>query len=149
MRQLLYASHTPLDIAPAALDAILTASRSNNALIGITGLLIFIDGGFLQMLEGDERPLRELYTRIATDRRHAGPRLMLDREVPARTFADWSMGFERPALDDPETAGMFGVARSAIHDRLSPGTGRIVAMMLETFYRVQRDELPLNLRQAG
>jgi hypothetical protein len=44
---------------------------------------------------------------------------------------------------------MFGVARSAIHDRLSPGTGRIVAMMLETFYRVQQDGLPLNLQQAS
>ena len=74
---------------------------------------------------------------------------MLDREVRARAFVGWSMGFERPAMDDPETAGMFGVARSAIHDRLSRGTGRIVAMMLQTFYHVQHSDLPLNLYYAG
>jgi len=50
---------------PGDLDDILTASRRNNALMGISGLLLFIDGGFLQMLEGEERAVRELYTRVA------------------------------------------------------------------------------------
>jgi hypothetical protein len=149
MRQLLYVSHTSQNIAPGDLDDILTQSRRNNGLMGITGLLLLIDGGFLQMLEGDEVGVRSLYARIAADRRHWDAHLMLDREVSVRAFADWSMGFERPMIDDPETAGMFGVARSAIHGRLSPGTGRIVAMMLQTFYRVQQSDLPLNLYYAG
>jgi hypothetical protein len=97
-----------------------------------------------KILEGEERAVRELYTRIASDPRHRNARLMLDREVPCRAFPEWSMGFERPCMDDPETAGMFGVAREAIHGRLSPGTGRIVAMMLQTFYAVQQSDLPLN-----
>ncbi|HKU55240.1 MAG TPA: BLUF domain-containing protein [Rhizomicrobium sp.] len=149
MRQLLYVSNTALEIGLNDLDRILTTSRRNNAMMGITGLLLFIDGGFLQILEGEERAVRELYTRIACDPRHRNPRLMLDREIPARAFPDWSMGFERPCMDDPETAGMFGVAREAIHGRLSPGTGRIVAMMLQTFYAVQHSDLPLNLYYAG
>ena len=149
MRQLLYVSQTSPDLAVGELDEVLTASRRNNAMLGITGLLLYIEGGFLQVLEGDERPLRELYTRIGEDRRHWNVRLMLDREVRERSFVGWSMGFERPAMDDPETAGMFGVARSAIHDRLSPGTGKIVAMMLQTFYHVQHSDLPLNLYYAG
>jgi hypothetical protein len=69
--------------------------------------------------------------------------------VAERAFAGWSMGFERPCMDDPETAGMFGVARSAIRDQLSPRTGRIVALMLQTFYRVQHSDLPVNLYYAG
>jgi hypothetical protein len=149
MRQLLYVSNTLSDLAPAALDNILTASRRNNALLGITGLLLYIDGGFLQMLEGEERALRELHGRICADRRHWDLRLMLDRESGARAFPGWSMGFERPCMDDPESAGMFGVARSAIQDQLSPKTGRIVAMMLQTFYRVQHSDLPVNLYYAG
>jgi hypothetical protein len=149
MRQLLYVSNTLPDLAPGALDDILTASRRNNAMMGITGLLLYIDGGFLQMLEGDELALRELHTRIADDRRHWDMRLMLDRETPVRAFPSWSMGFERPCMDDPESAGMFGVARAAIHDQLSPKTGRIVAMMLQTFYRVQHSDVPVNLYYAG
>jgi hypothetical protein len=149
MRQLLYVSKTESDIALGELDDILTASRRNNALMGITGLLLFLDGGFLQILEGEERAVRELYTRVAGDSRHRNAQLMLDCEIPCRAFPGWSMGFERPCMDDPETAGMFGVAREAIHGRLSPGTGRIVAMMLQTFYCVQHSDLPLNLYYAG
>ena len=149
MRQLLYVSNTVDELGLSDLDKVLTASRRNNAMMGITGLLLFIDGGFLQILEGEERAVRELYTRIAGDPRHRNTRLMLDREVPGRAFPEWSMGFERPCMDDPETAGMFGVAREAIHGRLSPGTGRIVAMMLQTFYHVQHSDVPLNLYYAG
>lgn len=149
MRQLLYVSNTAHNVSVGDLDDILTQSRRNNAMLGITGLLLFIDGGFLQMLEGEERAVRELYTRVATDPRHANPHLMLDREVPARAFPEWTMGFERPCMDDPETAGMFGVAREAINGRLSPGTGRIVAMMLQTFYAVQHSDVPVNLYYAG
>ena len=149
MRQLMYASHTSPDLTARELDRVLTASRRNNHMLGITGLLLYIDGGFLQMLEGDERALRELHTRIADDRRHWDLRLMLDRETPVRAFPGWSMGFERPCMDDPESAGMFGVAHAAIHDQLSPKTGRIVAMMLQTFYRVQHSDLPVNLYYAG
>jgi hypothetical protein len=138
MRQLLYVSNASCGLAPRALDAILSASRANNILLGITGLLLHIDGGFLQILEGDERAVRELYARIAADRRHREPRILLDREIAVPTFTGRSMGFERPCLNDPETAGMFGVTHETIHGRLSPAAGRIVALMLETFYRTQR-----------
>lgn len=123
-----------------ALDAILSASRANNAMQDITGLLLHIDGGFLQILEGEDRAVGELYVRIAADPRHREPRILLDREITARAFTGCSMGFERPCLKDPETAGMFGVARETIHGRLSPAAGRIVALMLETFYRTQRND---------
>jgi hypothetical protein len=122
--------------------------RANNTLLGITGLLLHIDGGFLQILEGDERAVRELYSRIAADRRHREPRILLDREIAAPTFTGCSMSFERPSLNDPETAGMFGVTRETIHGRLSPAAGRIVALMLETFYRTQRSDTALSA-QAG
>ena len=149
MRQLLYVSHTGRQLAPGELNDILVTARANNGVLGITGLLLHIDGGFLQMLEGEEIAVRELYTRIAADRRHADASIMLDREIPCRVFADWSMGYECPNLNDPETAGMFGVVRSAVHAQLASGTGRIVAMMLQTFYRVQNSDLPLNLYYAG
>ena len=149
MRQLLYVSKTAQPVSLGDLDDILTASRRNNAQSGITGLLLFIDDGFLQVLEGDEKAVRDVYARVARDPRHGEAMVMLDREIPVRAFPEWSMGFERPCMDDPETAGMFGVAREAINGRLSPATGRIVAMMLQTFYAVQHSDLPVNLYYAG
>ena len=49
MRQLLYVSSTADEPSLDDLDQVLTASRRNNAMMGITGLLLFIDGGFLQV----------------------------------------------------------------------------------------------------
>jgi Sensors of blue-light using FAD len=145
MRQLLYVSDTA-ELSTAELDAIVTVARRNNQMLGLTGLLIHGDGGFLQLLEGDERAVRDTYGRICADTRHRDPRLLLDRESP-RGFAGWSMGFEQVQENDPETAGLFGVMREARANRLSPGAGRIIAMMLETFYRVRRDDA-LDLAKA-
>jgi hypothetical protein len=147
MRQLVYASNAS-DLAADELDAIVTVARRNNQMLGLTGLLIHGDGGFLQLLEGEERAVRDTYGRICTDTRHQGPRLLLDRESP-RGFAGWSMGFEQVQENDPETAGLFGVMREARASRLSPGAGRIIVMMLETFYKVRRLDGPLPVRQAG
>ena len=88
MRQLLYVSSTPRNITPATLDRILAASRANNALLGITGLLIYIDGGFLQILEGEERVVRELYMRISTD-----------RGLPPLKWSSLKYGFDQGGLD--------------------------------------------------
>jgi hypothetical protein len=147
MRQLLYVSNCARDIAAGDLNAILESARRNNGALGITGLLLYIDGGFLQVLEGEERGLREIYARICADKRHWNTRLLLDREAP-RAFGQWSMGFEHLNGEDPETAGMFGVTREAIAGKLSPTAGKVVATMLETFYRVQTCDV-LGLRQRA
>ena len=58
------------------------------------------------------------------------------------------MGYEHLTGEDPETAGMFGVTREAIAGKLSPAAGKVVATILETFYRVQTGDV-LGLRSTG
>ncbi len=147
MRQLLYVSNCARNIAADELRAILEISRHNNQASGITGLLLYIDGGFLQVLEGEDRAVQETYARIRADQRHWEARLLLDREGP-RAFGDWSMGFTHLTGDDPKTAGMFGATREAIAGKLSATAGMEVMVMLETFYRVQTGT-SLDLRQQA
>ena len=136
MRQLLYVSNTSRKIAVAELNGILHAARRNNALLGVSGMLLYIDGGFLQILEGEERALRDLYARICNDKRHWEQRLLLDQSAtPA--FTGWSMGFDRLASDMPENASLFGITSEAIAGRLSPRAGGALVTMLKTFYSVQ------------
>src|SRR5580698_9924282 len=147
MRQLLYVSNCARDIAASDLNAILESARRNNPARGITGLLLYIDGGFLQVLEGEDGAVAEIYARICADQRHWNTRTLLDRQAP-RAFGQWSMGFEHLRGGDPENAGMFGVTCDAIAGRLSPTAGKVVATMLETFYRVQTGDV-LGLRQRA
>ena len=140
MHQLLYVSNCSQSIPASDLDDILLVSRKNNIACDVTGMLLYIDGGFLQILEGAKGTLDEVYARIGADKRHFNPRLLLDRTVPERCFVGWSMGFEHLRGRAGEIQGMFGITSEAIAGRLSPGAGRVVATMLETFYRVQLGE---------
>jgi hypothetical protein len=90
--RLMYASRTPEGAAPEVLAGILKQSKSNNASAGITGLLCFSDGIFLQVLEGGRRAVSALYHRIAADPRHHDVVLLSYAEITERRFAGWSMG---------------------------------------------------------
>lgn len=72
---------------------ILEESRVKNAVCGITGLLLYGDGVFFQVLEGAEPDVRARYARIEKDRRHQGLLVAVEREVEERSFGSWSMGY--------------------------------------------------------
>lgn len=73
--------------------ALLRVSRRNNASRGLTGLLLYRDQCFLQVLEGPEREIVSVIEKIEADPRHHSFRT-LNREVGQRQFGAWQMGFE-------------------------------------------------------
>jgi hypothetical protein len=90
--RLLYASRAAAAVDADMLTAILKKSRANNAASGVTGLLCFSAGIFLQVLEGGRLPVNKLYHRIAGDPRHTDVALLSYTEITERSFAGWSMG---------------------------------------------------------
>ncbi len=90
--RLMYASRAATGMGPEALAAILRQSRSANPAHGITGVLCYSEGIFLQVLEGGRGAVNRLYNRIVADPRHRGSELMLYEEVNERRFAGWAMG---------------------------------------------------------
>ena len=132
MRQLLYLSNTHRDVSDDLLADILAVSRRNNKPAGITGVLLYLEGGFLQVLEGEDRAVAEVYKRICADKRHWNTSVLLDRNAP-RAFAEWSMGFEKPAAIGE---GMFALTRDAIDGKLEPGAPAEIMALLKTFYRI-------------
>ena len=67
------------------------ASAQRNAECGITGSLAYIDGHFIQVLEGEMYPLEDTFERICNDFRHREMRLIDYQAVPARLFPHWHM----------------------------------------------------------
>jgi len=132
MRQLLYASNTSRDFTDAMLHDVLAASRRNNSACGITGILLYVSGGFMQVLEGEAQAVQATFARICADKRHWNTTVLLDREAP-RAFAEWSMGFERPTRDQE---GIFALTQDAIAGKLNPDASAEIPAMLRTFYRI-------------
>jgi hypothetical protein len=123
--RLLYASRAVPPIDHDALLAIVRKSKANNPPHGITGVLCFGEGIFLQLLEGGREPVNRLYHRIVTDPRHTDVELLCYEEISERRFAGWAMGqvnisrlnpalllkySERPGLDPFAVSGHVSMA---------------------------------------
>lgn len=89
--RLLYASRA-LDTSPDAIDAILAQSRQYNPTCGITGILCYGGGIFLQAIEGGRMVVSELYGHIQRDPRHKDVVLLHYEEISERRFGGWTMG---------------------------------------------------------
>lgn len=93
--QLVYTSTATVEFWPDDLLNLVEKARLNNGPAGLTGMLLFHQKHFLQLLEGPEIAVRNLFDRIAQDPRHTNIRVLLSELVPARSFAGWTMGFEQ------------------------------------------------------
>ena len=86
---------------------ILQASRKNNVRLGITGILVYRDGNFMQVLEGTEKNIAELMSSIGKDSRHRGVLVLLKKKIAERQFPQWSMAFKDLNELSPEDAAAF------------------------------------------
>ncbi|MBK5207687.1 MAG: BLUF domain-containing protein [Polaromonas sp.] len=89
--RLLYASRA-VDTSPEAIEAILSQSRQHNPTCGITGILCYGGGIFLQAIEGGRMAINELYSHIQRDKRHKDVVLLQYEEISERRFGGWTMG---------------------------------------------------------
>ncbi|GAA4012027.1 hypothetical protein GCM10022408_25760 [Hymenobacter fastidiosus] len=99
---LIYQSRASAPFTDAELAALLLGSRTYNRHVHVTGLLLHApDGRFLQILEGEEADVCQLYyAKILSDPRHYQCQVLGEGHCAERSFADWSMGFQVAQADD-------------------------------------------------
>ena len=89
--RLLYCSRA-VDASSEAVEAILRSAREHNPACGITGILCYGDGVFMQCIEGGRMQVNELFASILKDPRHQDVALLHYEEILERRFGGWSMG---------------------------------------------------------
>jgi hypothetical protein len=94
MFYLVYVSVATKPFTSSELTEILAKSRENNSKLGITGMLLYRYPDFIQILEGEESVVRQVYAKILKDSRHEGGVVVDEGTMPVRQFEDWSMGFK-------------------------------------------------------
>ena len=122
--RLLYCSRA-VDNSPGAIESILSQSRQHNPITGITGILCYGGGIFLQAIEGGRMAVSELYGHIQKDPRHKDVALLHYEEISERRFGGWTMGqvnvskvnhsillkySEKPELDPYSVSGRVSLA---------------------------------------
>ena len=102
-----YVSTEAVKFSDAALIALLTEARNANTDRNVTGLLLYREGSFYQVLEGSESEVMATFHDIESDPRHKEVRLLFSGETESREFADWQMGFLNLDGIDLETLSGF------------------------------------------
>lgn len=92
MIQLIYVSKATQEFSFEELAALLEGGRARNKVRGLSGMIVFHEGWFLQMLEGDAGIVDPLFEKISKDERHTHIRLLLRREIDAPRFDSLSFG---------------------------------------------------------
>lgn len=93
MYQLFYVSSAKGKVDQKVVDSILSVARKVNPGLGITGILLYHGGIFLQLLEGDRDKVTSLYEKIKSDQRHDNVVSLLEAEGNPRIFSEWSMAY--------------------------------------------------------
>lgn len=128
------------DMSASALEALLKRARRNNRANGVTGVLFFADGNFIQALEGPKQAVEETFARISRDPRHYQILELYRAPIEERNFPDWSMGSRKlRAGEMPE--GAFDLSMAALEKIRREGRGEEVFVLLSSFYKsVYRNE---------
>ena len=122
IHQLVYISAAEHDFSEKELKQLLAKARENNESLGITGMLLFHEGSFIQALEGNKESVEKLYEKIGLDQRHSETRVIFRGELEERDFETWSMGFYRSNQSSSENLEgfhkflKFGFRREARED---------------------------------
>ncbi len=93
MLQLIYASNAAFSFSEKDLEELLIQARDFNNSKEITGLLIYHNENFMQVIEGPDHEIEKLYSRIENDSRHHHVTLIYKEPIEKKDFGDWSMGF--------------------------------------------------------
>lgn len=97
-RSIVYVSTATRSLNLEALEEMLEVSRRNNQRDGITGMLLYVEGNFMQAIEGAPDRIGDLYQRLHRDPRHHAVTTLVDEPLAHRHFAQWSMAFRQATL---------------------------------------------------
>ena len=114
---LVYASSAVGLLSEKEILDILRVSRINNERLGITGMLLYKGGNFLQVLEGPEPAVLQLIDKIERDPRHRGVMRLIKQGENERQFQDWSMGFRNlDEIPEEDKAGFSAYLTDSLLD---------------------------------
>ena len=90
MYQLIYISSATKSLVREEFLELVAQSQNNNDALGITGVLMYKDGNFMQVLEGEQEVIAKLYASIKADPRHTLVSIIQEGPISLREYPDWS-----------------------------------------------------------
>jgi len=106
LSHIIYCSAASAGFDEAQIPSILERARADNSARHITGMLLYIQRSFFQVLEGDSATIEAVYEKIASDPRHHRVTRIVAEPILRRSFGEWTMGFS--TLGTSQAAELLG-----------------------------------------
>ncbi|WP_065571422.1 BLUF domain-containing protein [Microbacterium oleivorans] len=135
-----YSSTATEPFSDEALGDLLQQCRDANAERDITGMLLYRNGRFIQILEGPEQAVRETMGKIERDPRHDHLRVLIDEFIEERNFAEWTMGFEPITMPDKDAPEGFRDTFDDLESHGDPSATLRAARELSLWFRVRAQQ---------
>lgn len=129
MHHIIYMSRGVHPMKEEDLRTLLQQARGENERQGITGALVYGDGQFMQIIEGEESVLAALYAKLLQDSRHVNVVKLADKQILQRSFQAWSMGFQ--VVSAEEFAELAGYVEPRHLNMQAPGLSAADALLLQ------------------
>lgn len=138
MHRIIYLSTTNTDLNKDEINNLLYKSNQYNVKHKITGILLYIDFDFIQVLEGSKEDVHFLFEKIKRDNRHRGIICVIDESIKKRQFSAWSMGFYSDSYQNlKDLKGFENINRALLRENKDEA----VAIFLNTFLQSHRKDI--------
>jgi len=131
LETVVYMSSETAPMSGVALHGLLSKARSRNRAVGVTGVLLYAEGGFCQVLEGPGCAVTETLDRIRQDNRHKGLIEIHRGIIRERVFPEWSMGYRHI---EQNIEGLFSLSRTNVSLLSGEQGDAKVCVLLKQFF---------------
>ncbi len=129
MHHLIYLSQATRPLSAKALTCLVEQARQANAQQHLTGVLVYSNKRFIQLLEGEQRALEAAYARIRQDPRHQHLCQVAHHPIEDRYFAEWPLAFQ--TLSPAQFAHLAGFLAPTKSAQFRPVYGSVATSFVE------------------
>lgn len=138
LSQLVYVSTRKSNCTTEEIEKILASCKKNNPALDITGVLLYSDNKFLQLVEGEPKELKGLYDKIKEDHRHKNCVMISYSPIQERSFPNWHMGSKKLADDTVNFNTQIDQKEKRLFENILAGkeenSGRVL-QLIEKFFK--------------
>lgn len=142
MYYLVYLSIADQPLNDLELKSLLKQCVHDNKKLAITGMLLYLNQRFIQVLEGDRKTIKTLFDKIVTDERHKRVTLILEGSLEKRNFENWSMGFKSLSLDEFKSLSGFESPEELFANNPIGNESHPTLVFLRLFYEKNQTDFP-------
>ena len=138
MYRIIYLSSASKLLSDDELNYLLKSSKIKNKKYNITGLLLYIDGDFLQVIEGEKQDVLNLFELIKKDERNRSIICVFNENVEKRQFPDWLMGFSQLTYHNLQKMDSF---ENITKTTLSNINDKVAITFINTFVKSHKNQI--------